>query len=157
MPKIHFTSTMSSRSKSTTQTATALVRLFINAGQATPAPPVGPALAQTGIRANEFCKIFNEQSKTFIPGTPLPTRIRINADRTFVFQIKVPTTFHLLKIACTFEKGSTEHTVAKVPAKLIYEVAKIKAKDPNFASVPLKSVFRSVLATARHVGIEVVP
>ena len=148
---------MSSKSKSAISTSTSLVRLYINAGQATPAPPVGPALAQQGIKSNEFCKVFNEQSKNFIPGTPLPTRIRINADKTYTFLIKVPTAFHLLKIACQFEKGSTERTISKVPVKIIYEVAKVKARDPDFSTAPLKSVFKSVLATARHVGIEIVP
>lgn len=148
---------MSSRGKVNLQTATSLIRLYINAGQATPAPPIGPALGQKGIKANEFCKLFNEQSKVFIPGTVLPTRIRVNADKTYTMLIKVPTTFDLLKLACKFEKGSTERTVARVPAKLIYEVAKVKARDPNFIQAPLQSVFRSVLATAKHVGIEVVP
>lgn len=152
---------MSSRTRGSSgaaQTSSALIKLYVNAGQATPAPPIGPSLGQVGIKAIDFCKQFNEQSKNFFPGTPLPVKIYAKSDRTFTFLVKVPTTFHLLKVACQFEKGnSAGETIAKVPASVIFEVAKIKARDPTFFSVPLKSVFRSVLATARQIGIEVVP
>ena len=137
--------------------AKSLLRLTINAGQASPAPPVGPPLGQKGVKASDFCKIFNERSKNFLPGIPLPTKITVFSDRTFTFVIHVPTTFHLLKTACKFERGCTNQTVAIVPVKLIYEVAKIKSRDVCFENVPLRSVFKSVLATARHVGIKVLP
>jgi large subunit ribosomal protein L11 len=152
---------MSSRGRGSSgaaQTSSALIKLYVNAGQATPSPPIGPALGQVGIKAIDFCKQFNEQTKNFLPGTPLPVKIYTKSDRTFNFMVKVPTTFHLLKIACQIEKGnSAGESVARVPASVIYEVAKIKARDPTFSLAPLKSVFRSVLATARQIGIEVVP
>lgn len=138
-------------------TARALIRLTINAGQASAGPPIGPTLGQKGLKAFDFCKQFNEQSKKFLPGIPLPTRIRIFPDKSFSFVIKPPTTFSLLKIACKFEKGSTQRTVARVPVTVIYEVAEIKKCDPGFANIPFLSVFKTILNEARHVGIEVLP
>lgn len=138
-------------------TSTHLIRLFVPAGQATPGPPVGPALSQRGIKALDFCKAFNERTKIFITGQPIPTRISVFPDKSFQFIVKTPTTFELLRRACKFEKGSTERIVAIVPAIVIFEVALMKSNDICFQNAALQSVFKSVLATARHVGIKVVP
>jgi large subunit ribosomal protein L11 len=139
---------MSTRSNS-------LLKLFIPAGGATPAPPIGPALGQKGIKAMEFCRQFNEASKDYLPGIPLRTRVYCKADRTFTFEVGPPTTIWLLKKAANIEKASSEKRVASLDCRYAYEIALVKSKDPSFLHLPLQFVYRSVLATARTCGINV--
>lgn len=132
-----------------------LLKLTIPAGGASPSPPIGPALGQKGVKAMDFCRQFNEQSKPFITGTPLRCQISVNPDRTFTFSVSTPNTSWLLKKAAGIEKADSSRTVAHLHAKYIYEIAKIKSGDSRLKHIPLQLVFRTILAQARTIGIKV--
>ncbi|KAL2913672.1 mitochondrial 54S ribosomal protein YmL19 [Polyrhizophydium stewartii] len=139
--------------------AVATVRLLVPAGKAAPAPPVGPALGQKGVKSADFCKLFNDQTKHYIQGIPITTVITVNPDRTFTFINKSPPSPWLLKQAAGIEKGSSQPgvvDVGTVSLKHIYEIAKIKSQDPAFEGVSLEAVCRRVIGTARGMGIKVV-
>lgn len=131
------------------------LKLTILAKSATATPPIGPALGQKGIRAIEFCKQFNEQSSIYKDDIPLRCEISCNPDRTFSFQIGPPSTTFLLKRAAGIEKASSSEVVAKINAKQLYEIAKIKSKDPKLKHLSLQSVYRMILSSSRKIGIEV--
>lgn len=132
-----------------------LLKLTIPAGGATPSPPIGPALGQKGVKAIDFCRQFNEQSKPYLPGTPLRCEIAVGTDRTFSFSVRPPSTAWLLKRAAGVEKASSATTVAKIDRRLVFEVAKVKAEDPKLTHVPLRLLFRMILAQARTIGFKV--
>jgi large subunit ribosomal protein L11 len=134
----------------------ATVELMIPAQQASPAPPVGPALGQHGVNIMEFVKAFNAASKDYEPGTILPVVITIYSDRSFTFILKTPPTSYLLKKAAGVEKGSPEPNrikVGKITVKQLEEIAKTKLKDMNTRD--LKAAMRTVAGTARSMGIEI--
>ena len=136
------------------------IKLVVAAGKATPTPPVGPALGQKGVKAIDFCKQFNDQTKGFVPGVPISTKITVLPDKSFSFVISSPPTSWLLKKAAGIEKGSArphDVKVGKLSLKHIYEIAKVKSEDPNLIGVPLESVARRVLAQAEGIGITVEP
>ncbi len=135
---------------------TAKVELMLPAQQATPAPPVGPALGQHGVNIMEFVKQFNAASKDFEPGTILPVVITIYQDRSFSFVLKTPPVSYLLKKAAGVQKGSSDpkrQKVGKVSLKQVEEIAKLKLKDMNTKDV--KAAMRQVVGTAKSMGIEV--
>lgn len=129
-----------------------IIKLTIPAGGASPSPPVGSALGQKGVKAMDFCRQFNDQSKMYTPATPLRCEIKVNSDRTFSFAIRPPATMWMLKRATGVEKASSQKTVARVDARIVYEIAKIKQQDPKLSHMPLKLVFRMIAATARTCG-----
>lgn len=134
----------------------ATVKLQIPAGNATPAPPVGPALGPHGVNTMEFCKAFNAktQGKSDLI---IPVIITIYADRTFTFITKTPPASVLLKKAAKVEKGSGEPNrvkVGKVTREQVREIAKSKMEDLNAAN--LENAMLMVEGTARSMGIEVV-
>ncbi|KAJ2785429.1 mitochondrial 54S ribosomal protein YmL19 [Coemansia javaensis] len=136
-----------------------LLKMIVPAGKATPSPPVGPALGQRGVKSMDFCKQFNDRTKDLVVDTPTPVAISINADRTFSFAVKSPPTAWLLKRAAGVAKGAAQpgkETVGTVSLKHVYAIAQIKAKDPVMSHIELRSICRSVIATARSVGIRVV-
>ncbi len=131
------------------------IKLYCPAGQANPAPPVGPALGQHGVNIMEFCKTFNERTKGR-EGLTLPAVITIYEDRSFDFIIKSPPSSILLKRACGVAKASGEPNktkVGKVTLAQIKEIAEEKAKDLN--SKDLKGALNIIRGTARSMGIEV--
>ena len=131
------------------------VKLYCPAGQANPAPPVGPALGQHGINIMEFCKAFNERTKGR-EGLTLPAIITIYEDRTFDFIIKSPPSTILLKRACGVAKASGEPNktkVGKVTTAQLKEIAEEKSKDLN--SKDLEGAMKILRGTARSMGIEV--
>jgi large subunit ribosomal protein L11 len=133
----------------------ALIKLQIEAGKATPAPPVGPALGQHGVNIMAFCKDYNEQTSSQA-GSIVPVEITVYEDRSFTFITKTPPASDLLKRALSIEKGSGtagQQTVGTLPREKIYEIARIKMKDLN--AVDLEGAARIVEGTARSMGIEV--
>jgi large subunit ribosomal protein L11 len=134
------------------------VKLQIEAGKATPAPPVGPALGQAQVNIMEFCKQFNArtQNKEMV-GLIIPVVITVYVDRTFTFITKTPPASVLLKKAANLAKGSAapnKDKVGKVTEQQVLEIAKQKLPDLNAASVD--AAVKSIKGTARSMGIEVV-
>jgi len=135
---------------------TALVKLQVQAGQANPSPPVGPALGQHGVNIMEFCKTFNAQTQNQV-GTIIPVLITVYSDRSFTFVTKSPPASVLLKKAAGIVKGSGEpnrNKVGKVTAAQVREIAEVKRKDLNAAD--LEAAVKIIMGTARSMGIEVV-
>ena len=134
---------------------TAYVKLQIPAGQATPAPPVGPALGQHGLNIAQFVREFNERTQKDI-GLVIPVVITVYQDRTYSFITKTPPAPVLLKKACNLEKGSGEPDSKKVatePWSECIRIAEIKMEDMNASDV--ESAARMVAGTARSMGIVV--
>ncbi|MHB8280335.1 MAG: 50S ribosomal protein L11 [Candidatus Humimicrobiaceae bacterium] len=135
---------------------TALVKLQVTAGQANPAPPIGPALGQHGINIMEFCKQFNEQTVSQT-GTVLPVIITIYADRSFSFITKTPPAAILLKKAISVDKGSKEPNrskVGEISKAQVEEIAKLKLKDLNARTV--EAAVKIIEGTARSMGVKIV-
>src|SRR6266700_8343500 len=134
----------------------AMVKLQCNAGNATPAPPVGPALGQHGINIMEFCKQFNARTQ-HQAGLVIPVVITIYKDRSFTFITKTPPAAVLLKRAAGLAKGSgvpNRTKVGKGTRAQVREIAELKAPDLNAASVD--AAVKSIKGTARSMGIEVI-
>jgi large subunit ribosomal protein L11 len=137
---------------------TAQVKLQIEAGKATPAPPVGPALGQAQVNIMEFCKQFNARTQNKeMAGLIIPVVITVYADRTFSFITKTPPAAILLLKAAGIAKGSgspNKEKVGKVTEKQVREIATQKMPDLNAATV--ETAIKSIKGTARSMGIEVV-
>jgi large subunit ribosomal protein L11 len=135
---------------------TAQIKLQIPGGKATPAPPVGPALGQHGLNIMEFCKTFNDRTKT-MEGSVIPVIITVYVDRSYTFITKTPPAAEMLKKAAGIIKGSGEpnrNKVGKVTEKQIEEIAKTKLPDLNANS--LEAAVQIVKGTARSMGLEIV-
>ena len=134
----------------------AVIKLYCPAGQANPAPPVGPALGQHGLNIMDFCKKFNDRTKGR-DGLLLPVVITVFEDRTFSFIIKSPPSSVLLKRACGIAKASGEagkESAGQVTHDQVKEIAKIKMQDLNTKNVDQAQ--KIIEGTARSMGIEVV-
>ncbi len=132
-----------------------IVKLQIPAGQATPAPPVGPALGQKGVNIMQFCKDFNEKTKDQA-GIIIPVVINVYQDRTFDFILKTPPVSALIKKELKIEKGSGEPNkkkVGKLRAEQVGRIATIKLKDLN--TTDLEASMKVVAGTAKSMGVEV--
>ncbi len=142
----------------TTKKITGYVKLQIEAGKATPAPPVGPALGQAQVNIMEFCKQFNAKTQNKeMAGLIIPVVITVYADRTFSFITKTPPAAVLLKKAAGIDKGSgtpNKEKKGKVTEKQVREIATQKMPDLNAASID--AAVKSIKGTARSMGIEVV-
>lgn len=131
------------------------IKLQIPAGQANPAPPVGPALGQQGVNIMEFCKAFNAATQDQ-PGMIIPVEITVYEDRSFTFITKTPPASTLLKKAANLQKGSGEpnkEKVGNVTVKDLEEIADLKMKDLNANT--LESAVRMIRGTAVSMGITV--
>lgn len=131
------------------------IKLQCPAGQANPAPPVGPALGQHGVNIMEFCKQFNAKTQKQ-EGLIIPVIITVYADRSFSFILKTPPAAVLLKKAAKIEKGSGiphKVKVGKVTRAQLEEIAKIKMPDLNCND--LEAAVRTIEGTARNMGLEV--
>jgi large subunit ribosomal protein L11 len=137
---------------------TGYVKLQIEAGKATPAPPVGPALGQAQVNIMEFCKQFNARTQTKeMAGLTIPVVITVYGDRSFTFVTKTPPASNLLLRAAGVPKGAgtpNKDKVGKVTEKQVREIAETKMPDLNAASV--EAAIKSIKGTARSMGIEVV-
>ncbi|MEN3038657.1 MAG: 50S ribosomal protein L11 [Candidatus Kryptonium sp.] len=132
------------------------VKLQIPGGQATPAPPVGPALGQRGINIMEFCKQFNARTQDKM-GLILPVIVTVYSDKSFTFVVKTPPASVLLKKAAGIEKGSSEPKrvkVGKVTRQQIREIAQMKMPDLNTNDI--EAAMRMIEGTAKSMGIEVI-
>ena len=135
----------------------AKIKLQIPAGQANPAPPVGPVLGMHKVNIMDFCKKFNEATKNEEPGILIPVEITIYADRSFDFTLKQPPVSVLLKKAAGIEKGSPEPNRIKVGKVTMEQVRRIaERKLPDVNTKDIEAAIRMVLGTARNMGIEVV-
>jgi large subunit ribosomal protein L11 len=133
----------------------AVIKLQIQAGKATPAPPVGPALGQHGLNIMAFCKEYNERTASQ-EGSIIPVEITVFEDRSFTFITKTPPATDLLKKASGLEKGSTStghEKAGKITRAQLREIAQLKAKDLNAGSI--EGAERIIEGTARSMGIEV--
>ena len=133
----------------------ALVKLQIRAGQATPAPPVGTALGQHGVNIMEFCRQYNEQTQQFA-GQVIPAELTIYEDRSFSFITKQPPAAELIKMAAGIEKGSSEpnrNKVARLTEQQVRDIAQQKMDDLNANDI--EAAMKIVAGTARSMGVEV--
>jgi len=133
----------------------AVIKLQISAGQATPAPPVGPALAQHGVNIAEFCQKFNDKTKAQI-GSKLPVEVTVFEDRTYIFNAKTALVTELLKKAAAIEKGSGKPNtvmVGKITKAQLREIATKKLPDLNADTI--EAAEKIIKGTAKGMGIVV--
>jgi large subunit ribosomal protein L11 len=133
----------------------AMVKLQLPAGQATPSPPVGPALGQHGVNIMEFCKAYNERTKSQ-EGSVIPVIITIFSDRSFTFITKTPPVTYLLKKAVKLAKGANspkKETIGTITKAQVQEIAQLKMVDLN--AKDLAGAMRIVEGSARSMGLEV--
>lgn len=133
-----------------------ILKLQILAGQANPAPPIGPALGQHGVNIQEFCKQFNDATKE-MGGDIIPAEITIYEDRSFTFKLKTPPASALLKKAASIEKGSGEPNQKKVGKVTKTDIRKIaERKLPDLNTDDLDQAVKIIEGTARNMGIEII-
>lgn len=132
------------------------IKLQVAAGQANPAPPVGPALGQAGVNIMEFCKAFNAQTQGMEAGTPIPVVITVYSDRSFTFVTKTPPAAVLLRKAAHIQKGSgvpNKNKVGKVTRQQLEEIARVKM--PDLTAADMEAAVRTIAGSARSMGIDV--
>jgi large subunit ribosomal protein L11 len=133
------------------------VKLQVPAGKANPSPPIGPALGQQGVNIMEFCKQFNAQTQGLEQGMPIPVVITVYQDRSFTFITRTPPASYFLKKAAKIEAGAKTAgtvTVGEVNRKQLEEIANIKMKDLNCAT--LDAAVSMLAGSARSMGLKVV-
>ena len=133
-----------------------IVKLQIPAGQANPAPPVGPALGQHGVNIMVFCKAFNAQTSQSIPGRITPVEITVFEDRSFAFITKTPPAGVLIKEALNLKSGSGEpnkNKIGTLTRAQLQDIAEVKMPDLNANDV--EAAMKIVAGTARSMGVEV--
>ena len=134
----------------------AIIKLQVPAGRATPAPPVGPALGPHGVSAPQFVQQFNDRTKNVEPGLTVPVVITVYADRSFSFITKTPPAAVLIRKACGLEKGSSgpnKVKVATIKRKQLEEIAQTKMEDLN--ANDLDAAVKIIAGTARSMGVVV--
>ena len=135
----------------------AKIKLQIEAGQASPAPPVGPALGQHNVNIMDFVRQFNDKTNKMEAGTIIPVVISVFKDRTFNFTMKTPPASYLLKKAAGIAKGSGEpnkEKVGKVTEKQVEVIAKQKMQDLN--AYDIDAAKKIIIGTAKNMGLEIV-
>ena len=134
---------------------TALIKLQVPAGKATPAPPIGPALGQHGVNIPGFCKDFNDRTAKQV-GLIIPVVITVYQDRSFTFITKTPPAAVLVMKAAKVEKGSGEPNRTKVGSITMQQVEEIaKLKLPDLNANGMEAAVKSIMGTARSMGIEI--
>ncbi len=132
-----------------------VVKIQLPAGKATPAPPVGPVLAQHGINISDFCQKFNDKTKD-MTGFSIPAEISVYEDRTYDFILKQPTAAELLKKAAGIEKASgapNKKKAAKISKEKLKEIA--QRKMPDLSADNVESAMKIIEGTAKNMGIEI--
>lgn len=135
----------------------ARIKLQIVAGQASPAPPVGPALGQHNVNIMDFVRQFNERTRGMEEGSIVPVIITVHKDKSFVFELKTPPASYLLKKAAGIAKGSgapNKDKVGKVSRKQVEDIARLKLPDLN--ANDLEAARKIIEGTARNMGLEIV-
>lgn len=131
------------------------IKLQITAGQANPAPPVGPALGQHGLNIAAFCKEFNDKTKDQM-GSTLPVEITVYEDRSYDFIIKTPPASELIKKAAGIKKGSGEALTKKVGSITDAQLAEIaEIKMPDLSAKDIDAAKKIIAGTARQMGVEI--
>lgn len=133
----------------------AYVKLQVKAMEATPAPPVGPALGQQGVNIMEFCKQFNAVTQTMKKGMPIPVIITVYNDRSFTFITKTPPASILIKELLKLPKGSSvpnKTKVGKITRAQLEEIAKMK--EPDLTAADLDAAVRTIAGSARSMGVD---
>jgi large subunit ribosomal protein L11 len=133
------------------------IKLQAPGGQATPAPPIGPALGQHGVNIGQFVSQFNERTKE-LNGTVVPVVITVYVNKSFTFEVKSPPAAILLKQAAEIAKGSgvpNKEKVGKVSVEQVRKIAETKFKDLN--AYDLEGAIKIIEGTARSMGVEIVP
>ena len=136
---------------------TGYIKLQVPAGDAKPAPPIGPALGQRGVNIMEFCKAFNASTTDLDKGTPIPTVITVYADRSFSFATKSPPASFMIKKAAGLKSGSKEPgkvTAGKIARSELSKIAEAKMKDLNANDI--EAATKIIEGSARAMGLEVV-
>ena len=136
---------------------TGYINLQVPAGNAKPAPPIGPALGQRGVNIMEFCKAFNAQTTDMEKDTPLPTKITVFADRSFSFEVKTPPAAFLIKKAAGLKSGSKEPgkvSAGQIARSKLAEIAQTKMKDLNANDIDAAT--KIIEGSARAMGLSVV-
>jgi large subunit ribosomal protein L11 len=136
---------------------TGYIKLNVPAGNATPSPPLGPALGQRGVNIMEFCKQFNAATGDLEKGTPTPVIITVFADKSFNYITKTPPASYLIKKAANLKSGSKEPgklSAGKIARSKLAEIAEIKMKDLNANSI--EQATKIIEGSARSMGLEVV-
>lgn len=137
---------------------TGVIKLQIPAGQANPAPPIGPALGQKGANIKDFCDKFNAQTRdgAYKMGTPLPVLITVYQDRSFTFEIKTPPASHLIKEAAGIKQGNgsvgRSPEVGKISMDQVRKIAEMKMVD--FNCFDINSAMRMIIGSARSMGVK---
>ncbi|MCJ1369019.1 hypothetical protein MMC20_000226 [Loxospora ochrophaea] len=143
-----------------------VVKLIVGAGQASPSPPVGPALGSKGVKSMDFCKEFNARTAQMTPGVPIPARVTVRPDRSFHFELRTPaTSYLLLKAAGVSERKNKlrgamqpgREVIGEVSLKHVYEIAQIKQSELRLSGLSLEGLCKSIIGQAKSVGISVVP
>ncbi|KAI9376343.1 ribosomal protein L11, N-terminal domain-containing protein [Aspergillus egyptiacus] len=143
-----------------------IVKLIVGAGQASPSPPVGPALGSKGVKSMDFCKEFNARTAHIATGIPIPARVTVRPDRSFTFDLRTPSTSWLLLRSAKVEprknrlRGAMNpghETIGEVSLKHVYEIAKIKQSEPRLSGLSLEGLCKSVIAQAKSIGVKIVP
>ena len=133
------------------------IKLQVAAGDAKPAPPIGPALGQRGVNIMEFCKAFNAATQEMEKGTPLPTIITVYADRSFTFVTKTPPATYFIKKALNLKSGSKEPgkvSAGTIKRSQLEDIAKAKMVDLNANSI--EQAAKIIEGSARSMGLQVV-
>ncbi len=139
------------------------VNLQVPAGQANPAPPIGPALGQRGVNIMEFCKAFNAKTKDLEQGAPIPVKITVFSDRSFTFEMRLPPATFLIKKAAGMKPTGKPGSGSKEPGRSVAgqitmtqlrEIAKVKMKDMN--TTDLEQAAKTLAGSARSMGLQVV-
>ena len=137
------------------------VKLRVPAGAARPGPAIGQALGPLGINMADFCKQFNDRTETmgYEKETPLTVQLSALSDRSFTFDVRSPPTSYLVKKAAGVDKGpdspNADTPVGFITPEAVYEIARVKSADQHRWHLPLDGVARSVIGTARSIGIRI--
>jgi large subunit ribosomal protein L11 len=134
----------------------AYIKLQVKAGEATPSPPVGPALGQHGVNIMEFCKTFNARTQELEKGMPIPVVITVYSDRSFTFITKTPPASILLKKVMGIQKGSPNPNTNKIGVVTREQLEQVAtAKMPDLTAADMDAAVRTIAGSARAMGLDV--